>query len=160
MTVRPRRVGLDARAAIQQRDPVPDSSFTPNLPLILARELASNLATPMFLLDDAGMLVFYNDAAELLLGKPFAEVGTIEGLEFGSVLEMSELDGEPIRRRYSPAGIAFADRRPSHQRLLVTGYDGVRRAVESTAYPLLGAHGELHGVVAVFWEAATTDGAG
>ncbi len=139
---------------------MPDASFTPNLPLILARELASNLATPMFLLDDAGMLVFYNDAAEMLLGKPFAEVGTIEGLEFGSVLEMSELGGEPIRRRYSPAGIAFADRRPSHQRLLVTGYDGVRRAVESTAYPLLGAHGELHGVVAVFWEAATTDGAG
>ena len=56
---------------------MPDSSFTPNLPLILARELASNLATPMFLLDAGGMLVFYNDAAELLLGKPFAELGEI-----------------------------------------------------------------------------------
>ena len=74
---------LDGRGAIQQREPVPDSSFTPNLPLILARELASNLATPMFLLDDGGMLVFYNDAAELLLGKPFAESAPIDGLEFG-----------------------------------------------------------------------------
>ena len=46
-----------------------------SLPLILAREFASNLATPMFLLDAAGMLVFYNDAAALLLGKPFAELG-------------------------------------------------------------------------------------
>jgi hypothetical protein len=106
------------------------------------------------------MLVFYNDAAELLLGKPFAELGTIDGLEFGSDLQMAELDGAPVRRRYSPAGIAFADRRPSHQQLLVTGYDGVRRAVESTAYPLLGAHDELHGVVAVFWEAAAPDGSG
>jgi PAS domain-containing protein len=137
---------------------VADSSFTPNLPLILARELASNLATPMFLVDSRGFLVFYNDAAELLMGKPFAELGTVDALEWGSVLQMSERDGTPVRRRYSPAGIAFAERRPSHQQLLVTGYDGARRAVEATAYPLLGAHGELHGVVGVFWEAATSDG--
>jgi PAS domain-containing protein len=137
---------------------VPDAPFTPSLPLILARELASNLATPMFLVDSRGMLVFYNDAAELLIGKPFAELGAIDALEFGSVLHMTELDGEPVRRRYSPAGIAFAERRPSHQQLLVTGYDGIRRAVEATAYPLLGAHDELHGVVVVFWEVATSDG--
>ena len=65
---------------------------------------------------------------------------------------MTELDGAPMRRRLSPAGIAFFERRPSHQQLLVTGYDGVRRAVEATAYPLFGAHDEMHGVVAVFWE--------
>jgi len=92
------------------------------------------------------------------MGKPFAELGTVDALEWGSVLQMSERDGTPVRRRYSPAGIAFAERRPSHQKLLVSGYDGVRRAVEATAYPLLGAHGELHGVVGVFWEAATPDG--
>jgi hypothetical protein len=46
-----------------------------SLPLILARELASNLATPMFLIDATGTLVFYNEAAELLIGKPFAELG-------------------------------------------------------------------------------------
>ena len=137
-----------------------DPSFTPNLPLILARELASNLATPMFLVDNRGLLVFYNDAAEILMGKPFAELGTVDALEWGSVLQMSERDGTPVRRRYSPAGIAFAERRPSHQQLLVSGYDGVRRAVEATAYPLLGAHDELHGVVGVFWEAATSDGSG
>ena len=44
-----------------------------SLPLILARELAANLATPMFLIDENGNLVFYNDAAELLIGKPFSE---------------------------------------------------------------------------------------
>ena len=106
---------------------MPDSSFTPSLPLILARELASNLATPMFLLDHDGMLVYFNDAAELLIGKPFAELGEIDALEFGAVLELSELDGAPMRRRDSPAGIAFFERRPSHQQLLATGYDGVRR---------------------------------
>ena len=137
---------------------MPDAPNPPSLPLILARELASNLATPMFLVDSRGMLVFYNDAAELVIGKPFAELGAINALEFGSVLQMTEPGGAPIRRRFSPAGIAFGERRPSHQQLLVTGYDGARHAVEATAYPLLGGHDELHGVVVVFWENPAPDG--
>ena len=59
-----------------------------SLPLILAREFAANLATPMFLIDASGVLVFYNDAAALLLGKPFAEVGEIPAGDFGAMLEM------------------------------------------------------------------------
>ena len=129
-----------------------------SLPLILARELASNLATPIFLIDATGTLVFYNDAAALLIGKPFAELGEIPALEFGAVLEMSEPDGSPVRRRDTPAGIAFSHRRPAHRTLVATGYDGVRRVVEVTAFPLFGAAEELHGVVNVFWERAATGG--
>ena len=125
-----------------------------SLPLILARELASNLATPMFLLDAGGMMVFYNDAAALLLGKPFAEVGEIPSGEFGAALQLTTPDGEPIRRRDSPSGIAFFEHRPAHQTVMATAYNGVRRAFEATAYPLLGATGVMYGVVAVFWEGA------
>jgi hypothetical protein len=57
-----------------------------------------------------------------------------------------------IRRRDSPAGIAFLQHRPSHQILAVTGYDEKRRLVEATAYPLFGAAKEMHGVVSVFWQ--------
>ena len=123
-----------------------------SLPLILARELAANLATPMFLLDAGGMLVFYNDAAALLLGKPFAELGEIPSGEFGASLELSTTDGAPIRRRDSPSGIAYYEHKPAHMTVVATGYTGVRRAYEATAYPLLGSTGEMHGVVAVFWE--------
>jgi PAS domain-containing protein len=123
-----------------------------SLPLILARELASNLATPMFLLDPGGMLVFYNDAAAALLGKPFAELGEIPSGEFGAALELTTPDGEPIRRRDSPVGQAYFERKPAHRALVVTTYNGVRLAVENTAYPLFGASGEMHGVVSVFWE--------
>jgi hypothetical protein len=125
--------------------------------LILARELASNLATPMFLIDATGTLVFYNDAAALLIGKRFAELGEIDALEFGAVLEMSDPDGSPVRRRDSPVGIAFSHRRPAHRTVVATGYDGVRRTVDATAFPLFGAAEELHGVVAVFWERPATD---
>jgi PAS domain-containing protein len=120
-----------------------------SLPLILARELASNLATPMFLLDAGGMLVFYNDAAAMLLGKPFAELGEIPSGEFGAALELATPDGRPLRRRDSPSGVAFFEHRPAHMT--------VRRAYEATAYPLLGLTGEMHGVVAVFWDRATEE---
>jgi PAS domain-containing protein len=108
----------------------------------------------MFLLDPGGMLVYYNDAAAALLGRSFAELGEIPSGEFGESLQLTKPDGAPIRRRDSPAGIAFFERRPAHQTLMATTYNGVRRQFEATAYPLFGAAGEMHGVVAVFWEGA------
>jgi PAS domain-containing protein len=125
-----------------------------SLALILARELASNLATPMFLLDAQGMLAYFNDAAARLLGRQFAEVGEIPSDKFGESLQLSLPDGTPLGLRESPAGIAFFGRRPAHKTIMATSYDGVRRQYEATAYPLLGAEGEMHGVIAVFWQDA------
>jgi PAS domain-containing protein len=124
--------------------------------LILARELGANLATPMFLIDAEGMLVFYNEAAELLIGRPFGELGEIPSLAFGEVLQLADADGNPLRRRDSPAGVAFFERRPSHQVVFVTTYDGARRKVEATAYPLFGGEQDMHGVLTVFWEVGAT----
>ena len=45
------------------------------LVLILAREFAQQLVTPVFISDDEGRLVFYNESAEELLGRTFAEAG-------------------------------------------------------------------------------------
>jgi PAS domain-containing protein len=123
-----------------------------SLPLILARELATNLSTPMFLLDASGTLVFYNEAAERLIGRTFAEMGEIPGLEFGDLLDLREIDDAPMRRRDSPAGVAFFQRRPAHKLVRATCFDGVTREVQATAYPLVGAADELHGVVTVFWQ--------
>ena len=111
----------------------------------------------MFLLNQDGVLVYFNDAAEQIIGRPFAEVGAVDAMEFSAIFRLSELDGEPLSRGHSPTGIAFLQRRPSHQVLLATGLDGVRRTVQATAYPLFGASQELHGVVTVFWEGAPDD---
>ena len=124
-----------------------------SLPLILARELSANLATPMFLIDADGALVFFNEAAELMLGKGYGELGGITANDFGAQLELAEPDGTPMRRRDSPAGVAFFQREPAHRTLLATTLDGTRRPFEVTAYPLFGRGGEMHGVLTVFWEA-------
>jgi PAS domain-containing protein len=124
-----------------------------SLPLILARELSANLATPMFLLDATGMLVYFNEAAELMLGRTYAELGSVTADEFGAMLQLADVDGTPLRRRDSPAGVAFINREPSHRTLVATTLDGRRNTFECTAYPLFGKAEEMHGVLAVFWAA-------
>jgi len=132
------------------------SGAAPSLPLILARELAANLATPMFLIDASGTLVFFNDAAELVIGKSFGELGEVSALEFGAMLQLTDTEGRALRRRDTPAAVAFFQRRPAYRRLMAQGFDGVRRVVEVTAYPLFGRTEEMHGVVTVFWEPTDT----
>ena len=125
-----------------------------SLPLILSRELAANLSTPMFLIDAEGTLVYCNEAAEIMLGRSFSEMGSLTANEFGTMLQLKGLDGEPLRRRDTPPGRAFLQRQPAHQTLLVTTLDGENREVECTAYPLFGRDQEMHGVLSVFWEVA------
>jgi hypothetical protein len=107
----------------------------------------------MFLIDAAGTLVYFNEAAELMLGRTYGEVGPITANEFGAALQVAELDGSPMRRRDSPPGVAFFQREPAHRTLLATTLGGTRKPFEVTAYPLFGKVGEMHGVLTVFWEA-------
>jgi PAS domain-containing protein len=109
----------------------------------------------MVLIDGQGMFAFCNEAAELMLGRSFGDMGTLTASELGAILDFRGLDGEPLRRRDTPPGRAFLQREPAHQRLLVTAFDGTQREVEATAYPLIGRDQEMHGVLVVFWEAGT-----
>ena len=124
-----------------------------NLVLILARQFASKLATPTFVADAEGNLVFYNEPAERLLGRAFAEAGEVKAEEWASLYKVEELDGTPIPLERNPGGIALLERRPAHSQLRITGLDGVRREIQATAFPLMSTPDDLVGMVAIFWEA-------
>jgi PAS domain-containing protein len=124
-----------------------------NLLLILGREFASKLATPTFVADADGNLVFYNEPAERLLGRTFAEAGEVKADEWTSLYKVEEVDGTPVPLERNPAGITLLERRPAHSRLRITGLDGVTREIEATAFPLMSTPEELVGMVAIFWEA-------
>ena len=64
-----------------------------SLVLILARELASNIATPMFVLDREGTLVYYNEPAEAVAGQPYSSVGEISATEWGESYSPRAADG-------------------------------------------------------------------
>jgi PAS domain-containing protein len=123
-----------------------------NLVLILAREFASKLATPMFIADGDGQLVYYNEPAEEILGRTFAEAGEMSADQWASLFETTDLEGRPIDLDDLPAGIAFATRRPAHGVHRIVGLDGVPRIVKVTAFPLFAHTAEFVGVVAIFWE--------
>jgi PAS domain-containing protein len=123
-----------------------------SLPLILAREFASNLATPMVLMDERGSLVFFNEPAEQIIGQTHAEVGELGPDEWGRLFKVERIDGTPIPVEKTPAGVTLAERRPAHDTLAFTTIDGIRHEIAVTAFPLLGREEEVVGVVSVFWE--------
>jgi len=120
------------------------------LELILARNLMSALSTPAFLVDEGGVLVFYNEAAGLLLGKRFEELGTVGAEEWGSLFGPFGEDGEPIPYDELPLVRAVRDGRPAHAELCIRSTDGASHEVEVSAFPILTPHGS-QGAIAVFW---------
>jgi PAS domain-containing protein len=123
-----------------------------SLVLILTRDLASLLATPAFLVDEEGTLVYYNEAAERVLGKSFAEAGEMPRDEWVAAFRPTALDGSELPVKSTPLGIALLERRPAHGRLMVTGIDEVRREISATSLPLFSHEDEFEGALALFWE--------
>lgn len=120
--------------------------------LILMRELASNLATPIFLVDAEGTLVFFNEAAEGVLGMSQADAGELAREEWAGMFSPEDLGGRALPPDEVPLSRALDERRPVHASLRLTGRDGVRRSIAVTAFPLLSAPEEFAGAVAIFWE--------
>jgi PAS domain-containing protein len=120
------------------------------LELILARNLMSALSTPAFLVDEGGLLVFYNEAAGALLGKGFDEVGHVGPTEWGGLFGPYDEDGETIPYEELPVVQAVRQGRPAHASFGIRAFDGQVHQVECSAFPILTAHGSQGGV-AIFW---------
>ncbi len=124
----------------------------PLIELILARQLASLLALPVFIVDRQGTLVFYNEPAELILGQRFAETGAIAVEELASLFETTADDGTPLANDDLPITIALVEGRPAHRTFRIRALDAMPHHIEVTAFPLINQAGQRLGAVAVFWE--------
>jgi PAS domain-containing protein len=122
-----------------------------HLILILARELASNLATPTLICDAEGTMIFFNEAAEEIVGGPFADIGEIPMAEFSAGFEPRTRNHKPLSEERRPTRIALEERRAAHEQLVVTSRDGVERQVAITAFPLFAHADEFVGMIAIFW---------
>jgi PAS domain S-box-containing protein len=123
-----------------------------NLVLILARELASKLATAMFVADADGGVVFYNEPAEEILGRTFAEAGEMSAETWTSLFHPETLDGQPMALAEIPPGIALLERTPCHDSFRITSLDGSKRVVSVTSVPLFAQADRFVGMLSVFWE--------
>lgn len=124
------------------------------LPLIMMRELADNLATPLFLVDRDGVLVYYNEAAEGILGLRYADAGSLTADEWGERWGALHPDGSPMSADERPIACAMRQGKPCHMPMLLITTEGVRRSIEVTAFPLLARADEIVGGVAIFWDSS------
>jgi PAS domain S-box-containing protein len=123
-----------------------------HLVLILAREFASNLATPTAVTDENGVLVYFNEAAEEVFGLSLSELGETDYDEWTTRFSPRDVDSdEPLPMDRRPTGIALRERRPAHERVRITSVDGVPREIKVTAFPLYAHLDELVGTVTIFW---------
>lgn len=121
--------------------------------LILTRQWASYLAVPVWVMSADGDLLYYNEAAEALIGRRYDEAGEMPLAELSGIFSTTDDDGSPLPSEDLPVAVALREQRPAHQHVHMKGLDGVRRSIEVTAFPLQGQGGRSLGVVAFFWEA-------
>jgi len=120
--------------------------------VILARQLADYLALPIFLVDQEGNLLFYNEPAEKILGHRYEETGPMPELEWATVFQPTDEDGRPLPASQLPLIVALQEARPAHSGFWIRGLDGVLREIEVIAFPLIGQSDRRLGAVAIFWE--------
>jgi PAS domain-containing protein len=122
--------------------------------LILARGFTSNIETPAFLVDEAGNLIFFNEAAGDLLGVRFEEAGAMGPAEWGGRFDPSAPDGRPLAVEELPLSIALSQGRPAHSHMRIRSARGDAREIEVTAFPVVGRSGP-RGAIAIFWEGSS-----
>jgi PAS domain-containing protein len=124
------------------------------LELILARNFLTNLSTPAFLVDAAGGIIFYNEAAGGLLGVSFEEFGRKPADEWGHAIGPFGDGGEPIPIEELPTTRALRQGRPAHGRFTIHSVQGDEHEIEASALPIV-AEGGQEGAMIFFWPAAT-----
>jgi PAS domain-containing protein len=123
-----------------------------HLVLIIARDFASRLSTPVFLVDVTGKVIYFNEGAERVLARRYVEGQSMEASDWSTVFEPSHDDGRPMELGEIPLGVAIIERRPDHGIVKIRGIDGVQRRIEVTAFPLFAHADECLGAIAIFWE--------
>jgi len=118
--------------------------------LILIRHLASRLAVPVFVVDRAGDLVFFNEPAEGVLGRRFEEIRSMPFDDWSTAFLPA--DDDAIAVDDLPLVIALRHGVPAHRTFDIQAADGAKRTIEATAFPLVATGGDTVGAVAMFWE--------
>lgn len=121
------------------------------LELILARNLLTSVTTPAFLVARDGRLLFYNEGAGALLGRPFEDVGQLDPGAWTSSFGPLDDDENPIPIDELPLTAALRDGRPAHSEFRVRSADGRTHKIAASAMPIVGAGEGASGAMVIFW---------
>ena len=122
------------------------------LEIILARQLASYLATPIVIVNTEGTLIYYNEPAEAILNQRYDETGDMLAAEWGGNFAVSDLDRNPIPVEEWPLVLAFTKQQAVARVVWLRCRDDQWRKINFTAFPLIGQAGDFLGAMGIFWE--------
>ncbi len=121
------------------------------LELILARNLLTSVTTPAFLVARNGALLFYNEAAGALLGRPFEDVGQLEADEWTASFGPLDDEDRPIPLEDLALTTALRDGRPAHSEFCVRDARGAKHRIAASAMPIVGHAEAASGAMVIFW---------
>ena len=124
----------------------------PNLVLISAKSFAAQLATAVFLVDAEGTVIYFNEAAERLLGQRFIEGAGMAAEEWARRYRPRDAEGNTVPLESLPLGVTLLKRTSAHGTLTIVGVDAVDRRIEVAALPLFAHTDDFVGAIALFWE--------
>ncbi len=127
------------------------------LELILARNFLTSLSTPGFLVDEGGLLVFYNESAAALLGVSFEDAGSMGPEEWGTAFGPFDDKGEQVPFEELPLTVALRQGRPAHSHFTIRSHKGAEHEIEASALPIRANEG-TSGAMVFFWPLAEAAG--
>ena len=120
--------------------------------IILSRQFADSLDTPIFITDTEGNLIFYNTPSEKILGQKFQDTGPMPVEEWSTVFRPEDENGNEIPPEQLPLVISLRDQIPAQASFSILGLDGTRRFLSVTSFPIIGRGHRFLGAIAIFWE--------
>lgn len=121
------------------------------LELILARNLLTSISTPSFLVDGAGTMIFYNEAAAALLGRSFEEAGQMSAEEWLATFGPFSREGEPVDLDEISLTQAIQNGEPAHGSFSIRTARNQEQPVEAAAFPLVASSNGSSGAMIMFW---------
>lgn len=127
-------------------------STSKSIQIILARQLASSIATPILLVDAKGALIYFNEPAEEIFDQRFDETGEMSAAEWTARIAAVDDDRKPLPPERRPMMRVLAGRQPISQKIWTSSSEGEWRHLRVTAFPLIGERDVLLGAMSIFWE--------
>ena len=122
------------------------------LELILARQFADSMTMAVFLVDPEGNLLFYNEAAEDILGIRFSETGIMPVGEWSSIFKPTDFDDNPIPPSELPLVETLNTQRPAHGTFYINNKKEKHVSITVTSIPIEGRPDRYIGAMALFWK--------
>ncbi len=111
----------------------------------------SSLSTPGFLVSGPGEILFYNEAAGALLGRPFEGQGhQLPPDEWLSTFGPFDESGAAIPLDEQPLTQALRAGRPAHAVQRIRSLDGTQHDIAVSGLPIVSADG-FQGAMVFFW---------